>query len=107
MGDEPLELKTPIVQKAFNVGELEHRPAPNFLQVYANSASFGVNFFELSILFGQITTASPSKMNVEERVTVTMSLEHAKALANALQEALTNYEKSHASIRKAPTMDKV
>ena len=107
MADELAEVRASIEQRKFNVLEMEHQRATNFSQVYANNASFGITFFDFSITFGQILAPDPNSMLVEDRATITMSLEHAKALMNALQETLVTYEKTHGPIRKAPTPDKV
>ncbi len=106
MADKPAREKMSLTQKTFNVVELDHKRAENYPHVYSNSASFGITFFDLSIHFGQIRSGGPNSMYVEDLATITMSLEHAKALQNALQETLVNYEKSHGPIRDAPTMTK-
>jgi Protein of unknown function (DUF3467) len=93
----------PQEMKVFNAKDLEHRPSPDFLRVYTNSANFGINFFDLTIVFGEMVSDTDAKgMHIENRVAVTMSLEHAQALAQALRQTLDLYETTHAPIRKAP-----
>jgi len=93
-----------ILPKLFNVKDLEHKSSPDFMRVYANSANFGLNFYDLTIVFGEmVSDADANGMHIENRVAVTMSLEHARALSDALQKTLEIYESSHhAKIRKAP-----
>jgi hypothetical protein len=94
-------IKLPQELKIFNAAELEHKQSPNFSRIYTNSAGFGVNFFDLTIMFGEMVQ-DPGGMHIEDRVAVTMSLEHANALAQALRQAIDLYETSHAPIRKTP-----
>lgn len=102
------EEKVDKLQKTFNVAELEHYRVPDFTQVYANSAGFGINFFDLSIVFGQIVSPSNDSMLIEDKIVVTMSIEHARALMLALQDTLATYEKTHGQIRKpAPVETKL
>jgi hypothetical protein len=105
-GPEPGPL-FPQNQKTFSVLEMEHHRPTSFSHVYSNNASFGITFFDLSITFGEVLVDGPNAMHVEDRVTVTMSVEHAKALANALEDVLTNYEKGHGPIRKAQALDEI
>jgi hypothetical protein len=94
------EEKVEKLQKTFNVAELEHYRVPDFISFYANNAGFGINFFDLSIVFGQIVSPTNESMLIEDRLAVTMSIEHAKALMMALQDMLATYEKTHGQIRK-------
>src|SRR5947209_3922670 len=95
------------VQKTFNVAELEHQRAPNFVSAYSNSATFGLNFFDMTMVFGQIVSPTPLTMLIEDRVAVTMSLEHAKALLRGLQDTIAAYEKTHGPVRDTPSIEKV
>ncbi|HEV2200996.1 MAG TPA: DUF3467 domain-containing protein [Bryobacteraceae bacterium] len=98
-----VEITLPQEAKVFNAKDLEHRHSPNFLRIYANNAGFGINFFDLTIVFGEMVADADGKgMYTEDRVAVTMSLEHAQALMQALRQALDIYEKTHAPIRKVP-----
>ncbi len=99
------EEKVEKLQKTFNVAELEHYRVPDFVSVYANSAGFGINFFDLSIVFGQIVSPSNEAMLIEDRIAVTMSIEHARALMVALQDTLAAYEKTHGQIRKVAPVE--
>lgn len=76
-----------------NVSEVQRIHCSDFQQVYANSASIGATFYDACITFGQII-AGPEKdeVHVEERVAVSMSWEHLKALSVAMQKAVQAYE---------------
>jgi hypothetical protein len=91
----------------FNVAEMEHRHAPNFSFVYTNIVSLSLNFFDCQVIFGQILSTDPKSMHIEDRVSVTMSIEHAKALAKGLNDTVEQYEKVHGPVRTAPLLDKV
>ena len=106
MADESID-KPVLVQKTFNVSEMQHRSAENMVRIYANSASFGITFFDVSITFGQIVALDPGSMHIENRATVTMSLEHTMALADSLQRIISDYEKAQGPIRKTPPKDKI
>ena len=97
-------VKLPDDSKVFNAKDLAHTNSPDFFRVYANSANFGLNFFDLTITFGEmVSEADANGMHIENRVAVTMSLEHARALSDALQKTIDIYESSHhAKIRKTP-----
>jgi hypothetical protein len=93
--------------KQFNVAEMAHRHAPSFSYIYANSASFSLNFFDIQIIFGQILSPDPTSMYVEDRVSITMTMEHARALEKALHDALEQYEKRSGPVRAAPPPDQI
>jgi len=46
------------------------------------------------LVFGEIMGAEGDGVNVEQRVRVTMSPQHAKAMVMVLAQTLNNYEKS-------------
>src|SRR5690242_20210712 len=106
MADESVETKLAGMQ-VFNVLEMEHRQAATFSNVYCNTTSFGMTFYDLSIVFGQIVALDSKSMIVEDGARIVMGWEHAKALSNALLGAIAHYEKTHGPIRKAPHLDNV
>lgn len=107
MGDSAeIKLAGKEIQQ-FNVVEMEHKRSQNFAFAYTNNSAFSLNFYDLQITFGQIVATGPKAMHIEDLVSVSMSLEHAKALANALNDVVGQYEKMHGSVRTAPTLEKV
>ncbi len=85
----------------FNVSDLKHHRGADFKQVYTNSATMGLSFFDVSITFGEIVPAGDvnTAPQIEDRVSVTMSWEHLKALGDAISGVLGNYEQSQGAIR--------
>jgi hypothetical protein len=63
-----------------------------------------VSAFDISLVFGEIVGAEGEILNVEQRVRVTMSPQHAKALVMVLAQNLTNYEKTIGPIPLPVTM---
>jgi hypothetical protein len=71
------------------------KPGPEYRSVYANNVALGISAFDISLVFGEIMGSEDGKtVNVEQRVRVTMSPQHAKALVMVLAENLHNYEKN-------------
>jgi hypothetical protein len=104
---DSVDTKLAVAQKTFDVSSMEHKPAHGFQQVYSNNATFSINFFDLSIMFGRITSPNQSTMFLEDQVTVTMSLEHAAALQKTLADVIANYEKTHGPLRTVPPLNKI
>lgn len=84
------------------VGDLKHKRGPDFRRLHSNSANVATTFFDMMIMFGEVTpnmddmAADPV---IEEVVAVTMSWEHAKALSKVLAEQVKTYEDEHGEIR--------
>jgi hypothetical protein len=91
-------------QKSFEFKDLEHRQAENFQLVYCNNASLSASFFDASITFSEVVGGLNKPPIVEDRVTMTMSWEHLKALGAAIQTAVNEYETGGAGgkIRERP-----
>ena len=104
MADEHPDFKAVEVNKAFNVADIAVRHAEGFRRVYANNSAFTVTFFDMCITFGEIT-AEGTSASVEQRVAVTMSIEHAKAMALGILGQLADYEKGNGPIRKTPPLN--
>ena len=90
--------------KTFTIADLGHRTAENFRRVYSNNSNIAVNFFDVTVLFGQvIIDPDGTDPFLNDEVAVTMSWEHAKALLDGLTRALTDYEQSNKQpIRRKP-----
>jgi|ERR1017187_777109 hypothetical protein len=96
------EFKAVELNRAFNVADIPVTRAENFTRVYANNSAFAMTFFDFCITFGEVSIEANSSAAVEQRVAVTMSIEHAKAMAIGILEHLANYEKGNGAIRTAP-----
>jgi hypothetical protein len=105
MADEhPHEYKVVESSKVFNVADVPVRRTEGFTRIYANNATLAATFFDMSITFGEVMIEANSSPSIEQRLAVTMSMEHAKALAVAMLEHLASYEKANGVIRAAPPM---
>jgi hypothetical protein len=82
---------------------LPHKRDSSFASVYCNSAGFSMTFYDLTMVFGQILTTGPEGPHIQDRAEVTMSLEHAKALLEALAKPLQDYEAKYGPIRPKPS----
>ncbi|HEV2960452.1 MAG TPA: DUF3467 domain-containing protein [Candidatus Angelobacter sp.] len=98
----PEKTKDPDVSMA---GNLPVERPERFIRVYSNNAAFVVTPFDFMIIFGEVNR-SPDKTFVEQTVAVTMSPQHAKALAVVLLNNVREYEKNVGKIvlpGEAPT----
>jgi hypothetical protein len=100
----PEEEKPPI---AIDFAKLKMRPqvrkrSPNHLSVYANFTNVESNFNDIRIVFGEVLEASTEKVVGEDKVTIIMSPEHAKSVAQALETVISQYEKLFGAIRTIP-----
>jgi hypothetical protein len=87
--------------------ELKDRPivfttVENFRSYYANSAQFTISFYDIGIVFGQIKEATKERLLIENRVSITVSPEHARALLKALKENIEKYESAYGPIKELP-----
>lgn len=88
------------------VQDLQHVTSPDYRVVYTDSAGLIGNFYGLSIIFGQIVpvlSSTPGDFNdlvVEDRVVVSMSMEHAVELVGVLQDAIEQYEDRRGPVRR-------
>jgi hypothetical protein len=91
-------------EKTFAIADLKHKTAENFRRVYSNNSNIAANFFDMTVLFGEvIIDPEGTDPFLNDEVAVTMSWEHAKALLDGLARALTDYEQSNKQpIRRKP-----
>jgi len=75
------------------------------IQLYANAMNVLVTPWDLVLLFGSIQlpeaisgTGKPTKAPIRIDAAITMSPQHAKATAKALQDVITEYEKIYGDI---------
>jgi Protein of unknown function (DUF3467) len=82
--------------------ELSTTRTEKFVRVYANAANMDVTPWDFKIAFGELKK-SDGKMVIEQTVEVTMSPQHAKALAEMLGTNVRQYEEQVGEI-KLPKM---
>ena len=78
--------------------ELPAVPAEKFVRTYANAANMEVTPWDFKIVFGELKKTE-GKLVIEQSVEVTMSPQHAKALAEILSNNIREYEKNVGEIK--------
>lgn len=92
--------------KTYLVADLKHRRAEDLKSVHANSANFAANFYDVALIFGQIVPQYEDEPIIEDKVSITMSWEHLKALGDGIQQIIANYERDHhTTVRSKPLKD--
>jgi hypothetical protein len=86
----------------FDLTKLPHVRSADFVSTYTNAAHILIGFYDLGIVFSQVSPLPDGSPVFQEKVSVTMSLEHAKALTEALRATIENYEKENGPIRSRP-----
>jgi hypothetical protein len=76
------------------IKDLPHIRLDKFLSTYINSTGLATNFYDLTVIFGKVTVSDAGEPVVEDHAAITMSWEHAKALATGLKQAVDNYEQN-------------
>lgn len=77
--------------------------SPDFASHYVNHTGLLATSFDLSLIFGRITSAEQgSPPCVEQFLQVTMSYQHAKAVVDVLSQHLLAYEKLPFTATKSP-----
>ena len=85
------------------VRDLPQTRSPRYVEVYSNNLGLAANFYDVTLIFGQLVISPQGTPVVENSAAVAMSWEHAKALVVGLGKAVEAYEKDHAAtIRKTP-----
>jgi hypothetical protein len=69
------------------------------LYTYTNNFSIGYTVFDLRLVFGEVTDVTEQKIEVTQRVHVSMSWLEAKALTESLAAYVKNYEDSYGPIK--------
>jgi Protein of unknown function (DUF3467) len=87
--------------------EVIKNPNSTVVTFYSNSANIDVTPWDFKILFGEITKIERQgemggQIFVDDKVRVTMSPQHAKALMNVLRTNIEQYEAKLGSIPSIP-----
>lgn len=87
--------------------EIVRRRSESYISVYCNNLQVEVTPWDFKFYFGEIEKGDPdptktyiAKLYIEDRVRVSMSPQHAKAMLKVLQENVTQYE---LQVGKIPT----
>jgi len=76
--------------------------SPDFRSLYSNNATCEVSVFDVRITFGESSKSGEESMNVDQRVAVVMSPQHAKVFANLLLNNIQAYEQKIGTIALPP-----
>lgn len=70
--------------------------------IYANNVEIQQSSFDFRLRFGLVESATPELVRVRDVVTVYMSPQHAKSVADLLNKQLVAYEKSFGPLKPGP-----
>jgi hypothetical protein len=100
----PDDNKPTLKSATVKIEDLPRHNADNFLDIYANNVGSSSNFYDLRFLFGQIIAGPKIDPHIEDRVSVTMSWEHARQFRALLDRLIKGYEANTGPIRKHPAV---
>jgi hypothetical protein len=76
--------------------------ASDHIAFYANNVQLEGTFWDLKLAFGEIVKADLTSLVTKDKVTVTITQELAKRLAEVLADHVEKYEQKFGTIPKAP-----
>lgn len=74
----------------------------DYREHYANSVQVRVNLWDFFLMFGTLQQTTPDAVNINNFQGVYLSPQQAKALANLLNQNITQYEAAFGEIRLEP-----
>ena len=75
---------------------------PDYREAYANSVQVRVSLWDFFLLFGTVTQSTPDSVSIQNYQGVFLSPQQAKALANVLNQNVSQYEATFGEIRLEP-----
>jgi hypothetical protein len=84
------------------LGYLSVVRSEEFVEVYANYVSCATSPWDLTIMFGRTVADNPDNPRLEQRASVSLSPQTAKAMALMLLRNLQSYEQQYGEIRYTP-----
>jgi Protein of unknown function (DUF3467) len=87
----PSKKKAAVESETVSGAEIRRRKAADFRSLYANSAQVRTSFYDVSLVFGEISPEGDS-IECEEHVQIVMSPQHAKVMLQILDRNLRTYE---------------
>jgi flagellar protein FlaG len=75
---------------------------PEYREAYANSVQVRVSLWDFFLSFGTINQTSPDAVNIQNYQGIFLSPQQAKALANVLNQNISQYESTFGEIRLEP-----
>lgn len=88
-----------------SVTDLPQIRSPRYVEAYSNNLGLAANFYDVTLIFGQVLVSPQGTPIVENSAAISMSWEHAKALAAGLSRAVEAYEKEHVTTIRKHTSD--
>src|SRR5579863_2716205 len=76
--------------------------APDYRESYANSVQVRVSLWDFFLMFGTINQTSPDSVFIQNFQGVFLSPQQAKALANVLNQNVSQYEATFGEIKLEP-----
>lgn len=73
-----------------------------YRESYANSVQVRVSLWDFFLTFGTLNQTAPDAVNISNFQGIYLSPQQAKALANVLQQNLSQYESTFGEIRLEP-----
>jgi flagellar protein FlaG len=75
---------------------------PDYREAYANSVQVRVSLWDFFVLFGTINQNTPDSVSIHNFQGIFLSPQQAKALANVLNQNVSQYEATFGEIRLEP-----
>jgi flagellar protein FlaG len=75
---------------------------PDYREAYANSVQVRVSLWDFFLLFGTINQNTPDSVSIHNFQGIFLSPQQAKALANVLNQNVSQYEATFGEIRLEP-----
>ena len=74
----------------------------DYREHYANSVQVRVSLWDFFLMFGTINQSAPDSVNIQNFQGIFLSPQQAKALANVLNQNVTQYESTFGEIKLEP-----
>jgi flagellar protein FlaG len=80
---------------------------PDYRETYANSVQVRMSLWDFFLVFGTINQTSPDSVTIQNFQGIFLSPQQAKALANVLNQNVSQYEATFGEIRLEPKQSSV
>jgi hypothetical protein len=92
------------VRTQMKVESVVRRKSLSHLSTWSDNIEVSVNFFALKLEFGEFVSMNPETLvvEIEEKVSIAMSPEHAMTLIGVLEKQIKAYAELYGTIRKPP-----
>lgn len=91
-----------FVMNPHNAPKIHLVNGPDYREGYANSVQVRANLWDFFLMFGLVSQNSPDVVNIQNFQGVYMSPQQAKALANVLNQNISQYESAFGEIHIEP-----